>query len=413
MRKITGFKAARGNVACMQPNILLVTSNGIGMGHLARAVAIGQALKGRANVAIASMAQSISEVNAATGIKTFYIPGRDKAGLPSYKWEFFLRKRILEIARETNAQIITFDGVVPYPGILAARLSSDKFKIIWIRRGFWQRKLHTYALGMQSKFMDAIIEPTDFASAADNGPTAKRSDALKVDPISLFKSANAQSHEQARKTLGLDPNKPAVLVQLGTGDKDVNQKMTATLKGLSNWKDCQILLTKDPKDSTGKSLAPSGLELKIIRYFPLANLLKAFDGAIAAAGYNGVHELLAAGIPTVLIPNIRGTDDQVARAKWCAENQYAIYADQSDLADIYAKVSQLQNGQLREKLTQNCMKLPSCDGADAAAVFLLNIANQKPTKSIGKRITRTILVSILLTITTIYRFIKTLFYRSK
>ena len=59
------------------------------------------------------------------------------------------------------------------------------------------------------------------------------------------------------------------------------------------------------------------------------------------------------------------------------------------------------------------MKLPSCDGANAAAVFLLNTANQKPTNSIGKRITRTILVSILLTITTIYRFIKRVFNRSK
>ena len=261
--------------------------------------------------------------------------------------------------------------------------------------------------------MDAIIEPTDFASAADNGPTAKRSDALKVDPISLFKSENAQSREQARKTLRLDPNKPAVLVQLGTGDLDVNQKMTATLKGLSSWKDCQIVLTKDPKDSTGKSLAPAGLELKIIRYFPLANLLNAFDGAIAAAGYNGVHELLAAGIPTVLIPNIRGTDDQVARAKWCAQNEYAIYADQSDLEDIFAKVSQLQNGQLREKLTQNCKDLPKCDGADSAAEFLLNMTNQKPTKSNGKRIAQTILVCILLAITTIYRFIKTVFNKSK
>ena len=52
------------------------------MGHLARAVAIGQALKGRAEVVIASMAYGISEVNAATGIKTVYIPGRDKADVP-------------------------------------------------------------------------------------------------------------------------------------------------------------------------------------------------------------------------------------------------------------------------------------------------------------------------------------------
>ena len=158
----------------MQPTILLVTSNGIGMGHLARAVAIGQALKGRAEVVIASMAYGISEVNAATGIKTFYIPGRDKADVPKYAWESFLRDQILQLTQETNAQVVTFDGVVPYPGILSARLKTNHFKLVWIRRGFWQRKLHTLALGMQSSLMDAIIEPTDFASESDIGPTAKQ-----------------------------------------------------------------------------------------------------------------------------------------------------------------------------------------------------------------------------------------------
>jgi UDP-N-acetylglucosamine:LPS N-acetylglucosamine transferase len=418
LRKITGFKAARGNVACMQPNILLVTSNGIGMGHLARAVAIGQALKGvqgvkgvngNAQVAIASMAQGISEVNAATGIKTFYIPGRDKADVPSYKWEFFLRQRILEIAKETNAQIITFDGVVPYPGVLAARLKSKDFQLVWIRRGFWQRKLHTLALGMQSRFMDAIIEPTDFASAADKGPTSKRTDAFKVAPISLFSPTTAQSKEMARKTLGLDLARAAVLVQLGTGEKDVNQKMSSVLKALSNWKDCQIVLTKEPKDSTGRSLAPAGLDLKIVRHFPLADLLHAFDGAVAAAGYNGVHELLAAAVPTVLVPNIRGTDDQAARAKWCADNGYAIYANQSELFDIETKVNQLQNKQLREELTQNCQKLPKCDGAEVAAKYLLNLTQKKVANSQSRQLARGLLVSVLLAITYVYRLFKSIF----
>ena len=146
LRQITEFPVTSGNVARMQPTILLVTSNGIGMGHLARAVAIGQALKGRAEVVIASMAYGISEVNAATGIKTFYIPGRDKADVPKYAWESFLRDQILQLAQETNAQVVTFDGVVPYPGILSARLKNNHFKLVWIRRGFWQRKLHTLAL---------------------------------------------------------------------------------------------------------------------------------------------------------------------------------------------------------------------------------------------------------------------------
>ena len=87
LRQITEFPVTSGNVARMRPTILLVTDNGIGMGHLARTVAIAQKLKGQAELAIASMSEAVSEVNPATGIKTFYIPSRRKVDIPSYKWE--------------------------------------------------------------------------------------------------------------------------------------------------------------------------------------------------------------------------------------------------------------------------------------------------------------------------------------
>jgi UDP-N-acetylglucosamine:LPS N-acetylglucosamine transferase len=260
---------------------------------------------------------------------------------------------------------------------------------------------------MQSSLMDAIIEPTDFAGESDFGPTAKRKDANKVAPVSLFDSNLALSKENARKTLGLDPVKPAVLVQLGTGAADVNQKMTAALKGLIGWKDCQVVLTKEPKDSSGKSLAPSGLDLKIIRYFPLANLLNAFDGAVSAAGYNGVHELLAAKIPTVLVPNIRGTDDQVRRAKWCQDNGFALFADQSDLNNIESQVRKLQVEQVRNSLANKCQNLSEAKGAKAAAELLLKMANaQKATTQ--SSINNHLIVKTLFTLTLAFRFLKSL-----
>lgn len=57
---------------------------------------------------------------------------------------------------------------------------------------------------------------------------------------------------------------------------------------------------KNPVDRTGKSIVPPGLDLRTARYFPLAKLLPAFDGAISAAGYNSIHEFMCAGTPTIL-----------------------------------------------------------------------------------------------------------------
>ena len=53
----------RGVVRHMsKPTIILATSNGVGMGHLARASAVALALKDLANPIIVSMAGGIAEI---------------------------------------------------------------------------------------------------------------------------------------------------------------------------------------------------------------------------------------------------------------------------------------------------------------------------------------------------------------
>ena len=361
----------------MRPTIILATSNGIGMGHLARATAIGEALKDRAHPVIVSMASAVAEIPAATGIPAEYIPGRDRGLMPRQKWDRYLRDRILALVEETCATILTFDGVVPYPGVLAAKLAKPELTLVWIRRGLWQKKPQRFVLGLQSRIFDYVVEPGDYAREYDHGPTSERKEAKHVAPVSLYRSERALDKIAARKILGLDPERPAVLVQLGTGDADVNHKMTAALKGLLGWKDVQVVLTKEPKDKTGKSLAPEGLDLKVVRYFPLADLLHAFDAGICAAGYNGVHELPAAGVPTVFVSNIRGTDDQETRARWCADYGCALMANQADLTDIEATVRKLQNSELRKSLSDKCATLPATTGATEIADLLLSL--DKPT----------------------------------
>jgi hypothetical protein len=228
--------------------------------------------------------------------------------------------------------------------------------------------------------MDKVIEPGDIARSYDFGPTANRKDSVLTSPVSLFRKEDALTREEARKALGLDLNRPTALVQLGTGDSDVNEKMTAALSGLLGWKDLQVILTKAPLDKDGNSLAPEGLDLKVVRYFPLANVLHAFDAAICATGYNGVHELLPAQIPTVFVSNIRGTDDQEARARWCNDFGFALRADQADLADITEKVKMLQDPEIRQGLSLKCAELPDTNGGQEIAKMLYQLATAPTSK---------------------------------
>ena len=364
-----------------KPTIILATSNGVGMGHLARASAIALALKPRANPIIVSMAGGIAEISEYMGIRTEYIPGRDRDWMTRDLWDQYLRDRLVALVEETDAKLISFDGVVPYPGVIAAKVKAPHISLVWVRRGLWQKKPQRFVLGLQSAMMDYIVEPGDIARSYDHGPTSKRKDAELTSPVSLFQKNTALSREESRKILGLDPNRPAVLVQLGTGDSDVNEKMTAALAGLIGWKDLQVVLTKKPIDKDGNSLAPDGLDLKVIRYFPLAQVLHAFDAGVCATGYNGVHELLPAQIPTVFVSNIRGTDDQEARAQWCHDFGFALRADQADLADITATVKKLQDPQVRTSLSAKCAELAEVSGStEIAQIFLKLIADQSAIK---------------------------------
>lgn len=351
------------------------------MGHLARASAIALALKPYANPIIVSMAGGIAEISDYMGIRTEYIPGRDREWMTRDLWDQYLRDRLVALVEETDAKLLSFDGVVPYPGVIAAKVKAPHISLVWVRRGLWQKKPQRFVLGLQSAMMDFIVEPGDIARSYDHGPTAKRKDAQLTSPVSLFQKDSALSRAESRKILGLDPNRPAVLVQLGTGDSDVNEKMTAALSGLLGWKDLQVVLTKKPIDKNGNSLVPDGLDLKVVRHFPLAQVLHAFDAGVCATGYNGVHELLPAQIPTVFVSNIRGTDDQEARAQWCHDFGFALRADQADLADITATVRKLQDPQVRASLSAKCAELPQVSGgAEIAQIFLKLIADQAAIK---------------------------------
>ncbi len=362
-----------------KPTIILATSNGVGMGHLARASAVALALKDVANPIIVSMAGGIAEIPSFMGIRCEYIPGRDRLWMSREKWDAYLRDRLLALVEETDAKVLSFDGVVPYPGVIAARNANPKLKLVWVRRGLWQKKPQRFILGLQAKMMDTIVEPGDIARAYDFGPTSKRKDSTLTSPVSLFRKEDALSREDARKALGLDLNRPVALVQLGTGDSDVNHKMTAALEGLLGWKDLQVILTKAPIDKDGNSLAPEGLDIKVARYFPLAKVLHAFDAGICATGYNGVHELLPAQVPTVFVSNIRGTDDQEARARWCHDFGFALRADQADLADITRVVKQLQDPEVRTRLSAKCAELPNTTGGQEIADILYALATVQAT----------------------------------
>jgi hypothetical protein len=134
-------------------------------------------------------------------------------------------------------------------------------------------------------------------------------------------------------------------------------------------------------------------------------VLAAFDGAIAATGYNSVHELLPAQIPTVLISNIRGTDDQDARAQWCHDHGYALRADHANLADITATVATLGDAAVRQRLQSKCTELSNTQGGSEIAQILFSLATSVKKKP-SKKASRFVATQVIHKVTYLYRLIR-------
>jgi hypothetical protein len=60
--------------------------------------------------------------------------------MPRKLWDAYLRDRLLALIEETDAQVLSFDGVVPYPGVIGAKLKKNDLALVWVRRGLWQKK---------------------------------------------------------------------------------------------------------------------------------------------------------------------------------------------------------------------------------------------------------------------------------
>jgi len=142
--------------------------------------AIAAELKSYANPVIISMASGVVEVPKIAGVKFEYVPGRDRKWMGRFEWDRYLRDRIVSLIDETNAKIVSFDGVVPYPGIIGIKSVRPDVKLVWVRRGFWQKTPQRYLLNLQSKMMDLIITPGDFGQSYDKGPTSTRNDSVLV-----------------------------------------------------------------------------------------------------------------------------------------------------------------------------------------------------------------------------------------
>ena len=327
------------------------------MGHLTRQLAVALAGRPQARSTLFSLSLGLPAVIGE--VPGEYCPGADREWVRSPHWHSYLTERVVALAQETHADVLLFDGVAPYPGLLKARPRLRNVQFTWMRRGLWRPDMNTDQLNKAAVF-DSIIEPGDLAGAADRGATAGRSDAIKVAPVSMLEVVEPLSRREAAAELGIDPDRATVLVTLGSGRLgDITAPGTVVLRTLLEDRGWQICLTKASIALHGVPVVDPERIIQLEGVYPLVKYLNAFDAVVSATGYNAVHEFVPAGLPTLFVPNpVTFTDDQEARAMWLRDNGLALSVRAEESEQLAALTRSLSQQSLREELSANCRSLP-------------------------------------------------------
>jgi UDP-N-acetylglucosamine--N-acetylmuramyl-(pentapeptide) pyrophosphoryl-undecaprenol N-acetylglucosamine transferase len=142
---------------------------------------------------------------------------------------------------------------------------------------------------------------------------------------------------EALRTFGLDPDKRTILVLGGSqGARPINYAVLESLKNESLTDRFQLLWQtgkRDYKDVTAKA----GDEASGCSLFPFADRMDlvyaATDVAVARAGALTLAELMASGIPAILVPYPHAAEDhQRKNARELAQRGLAEVVDQDELA---------------------------------------------------------------------------------
>jgi len=212
--------------------------------------------------------------------------------------------------------------------MLDALSTIDVPQKVWVRRGMF-RKGSSIPVDAIGRF-DLIVHPGDAvphaASEVEHGV-----EELHVPPMLLIDPDEMWSRDEARRRLGVPNGARVVYVQLGAGrindiDSDVRRVVDALLKH----DDVHVVLGES---MLGERLEVNMERVHLVRDYPNALFLKAFDAAVQAGGYNSFHEMRSVGLPTLFLPNMNtGMDDQLARCRVAEEEGWGlVLGNQSEL----------------------------------------------------------------------------------
>ena len=199
-------------------------------------------------------------------------------------------------------------------------------------------------------------------------------------PMLIRDRHEALERNEARQRLNLPQDRLILYVGFGGGgDLNYQKLLTWILEQATHYPQwlfvCPITplsqddrITVEPDSPIEKSLPDN---IQTIRHYPMAECWRAFDGAISAAGYNSVTELLHHHVPTIWVPLERQADQQDLRVQRIIEENAGWSVAPFDGEALKQSLDALSDRKQRAQVQQRIKAIaPRNNGAKIAAEYL-------------------------------------------
>lgn len=346
---------------------LFVTSNGAGLGHITRLLAVADELAGSRSFEFLTLSKAYKQV-AKTGVPIHYFPSSEATGELPQRWNRVFQDYFSGLMRELSPRVVVFDGTWVYHGV-SQICRANNVPLIWMQRGMWKLEVDESSTQRHSaiKVADHVIVPEDYAGA-ETVDCGQGIEPKYVRPIVRAQREDIYSRDEACANLKLNTSFSYVLLNLGGGAvNNSTSYVQAVIEYIAKQYPEKVLVRLVSPLSNNRSQSTDGL-LELSKY-PIASCIRAFDFVISAAGYNSVQESVYLHTPTILIPNPdTKTDDQVKRARRLEERGCCLVAESTK--ELCDSIDLMVDSRYRKQVSQQCASISGELGNRAAADYI-------------------------------------------
>lgn len=368
---------------CAPRPFLFVVTNGVGLGHLTRLLAVAKAIRSRPGPPVRVVFWCFSRAAHLLADNGFEVITRQTAGhldADPNTWASWEQADLVGFCLAERPLAVVHDGSMIDPTLAHALRSPGcgDTALVWIRRAMWQAHADPSVLD-GAQYCDLIIEPGDLAEELDRGPTTHYrpphqgfSLFRRTDPVTLVNEGDLLSRRQARQALRITSRRTC-LISLGGSALSAHGGLTGLLAGAAKRNGVALFWAQSPL-ADPNAISSSFDYCRAV--YPLGQYLAAFDGVISAAGYNSFHEtMLLSQAPVLLAPTIhQRLDDQNARAQHAANKGWADLLPDKDPACWPILVHEFL-AKVKKKSTVSRALTPK-PGADQIASEILQLAER-------------------------------------